>query len=542
MAQWRTDLNEFKQPHNVHLYELGMIATVDGQPVTSINRFPVSTSLPGSISAFGEPYAIPIIPQIQLDSIYGITNDVFQTYTSGTGSFAGANNALFEVRSGTDVGGYGVIRSKRFLRYRPGQGSLCRLTAMFSSPVANSSQRAGLANQENALMFGYNGTRFGALRASGGKAHITILTINTAPTGSQTVTITLNGTAFTVAVTAGTAEQTATTIANRVGGYTGWLIEQVDNTVVFLANSVGPKNSTFSMSSTGTGTLTEGTFSTKQAGVVQTENWYYQDEWNIDVLDGSGDPVTNPSGMLLDPTKLNIYQIQFRWLGAGLITFSLEDQATGQIIPVHTIHYVNQNTKPHLDNPSFKISYVAYSLGSTTNVTVRGASMMGAIEGEVRQNELNRSFSTSKSSLNSAGTLYHLMTVHNPLVTIGGVTQENGTFAINTKELILKDISVAQQGNDPATIYIFFDPTSFSGTHLYTTQQKNNALHDTSDGTLSATTDAPICQFILAVNGAQQYPLSDFRIPVPPGSSLSIGISSTASIAKVSAALVWSED
>lgn len=541
MAQWRTDLNEFKQPHNVHLYELGMIATVDGQPVTSINRFPVSTSLPGSISAFGEPYAIPIIPQIQLDSIYGITDDVFQTYTSGTGSFAGANTALFEVRSGTSVGGYGVLRSKRFLRYRPGQGSLCRLTTMFTTPIANSTQRAGLLNQENALMFGYNGTRFGALRASGGKAHITILTINTAPTGSQTVTVTLDGTAYTVAVTAGTAAQTATTIANRVGGYGSWLIEQVDNTVVFLG-SLGPKNGTFSMSSTGTGTLAAGTFSTKQTGVAQTENWYYQDEWNIDVLDGSGDPVTNPSGMLLDPTKLNIYQIQFRWLGAGMITFSLEDQATGQIIPVHAVHYVNQNTRPHVDNPSFKIGYVAYSLGSTSDIAVRGASMMGAIEGEVRQNELNRSFSTSKSSLNSAGTLYHLMTVRNPLVTIGGVTQENGTFAINTKELILKDISVAQQGNDPATIYIFFDPTSFSGTHSFTTQQKNNALHDTSDGTLSATTDAPICQFILPVNGSQQYMLSDFRIPVPPGSSVSIGVSSTASIAKISAALVWSED
>ena len=542
MAQWRTDLNEFKQPHNVHLYELGMIATVDGNPVTSINRFPVSTSLPGSISAFGEPYAIPIIPQIQLDSIYGITNDVFQTYTSGTGSFAGANNAMFEVRSGTSVGGYGVLRSKRFLRYRPGQGSLCRFTAMFTTPVANSVQRAGLANQENTLMFGYNGTRFGALRATGGKAHITILTIDTAPTGSQTVTITLDGTAFTVAVGAGTASQTAAAIANRVGGYTNWLVEQVDNTVVFLANGLGPKNGTFSMSSTGTGTLAAGTFSTKQAGVTQTNNWYYQDEWNIDVLDGSGDPVTNPSGMLLDPTKLNVYQIQFRWLGAGMVTFSLEDQVTGQIIPVHTVHYVNQNVRPHLDNPSFKIGYVATSAGSTTDLVVKGASMMGAIEGEVRQNELNRAFSVSKTSLNSSGSLYHLMTIRNPLVTIGGVTQENGTFAINTKELILKDISVAQQGNDPATIFIFFEPTSFSGTHVYSTQQKNNALHSTVDGTLNASTDAAIAQFILGVNGESQYKLSDFRIPVPPGSYVSIGISSTASIAKVSAALVWSED
>ena len=42
MAQWRTDLNQFKQPHNVHLYELGMIATKDGNPVTNTNPFPVS--------------------------------------------------------------------------------------------------------------------------------------------------------------------------------------------------------------------------------------------------------------------------------------------------------------------------------------------------------------------------------------------------------------------------------------------------------------------------------------------------------------------
>ena len=42
MAQWRTDLNQFKQPHNVHLYELGMIATVDGNPVTNTNPFPVT--------------------------------------------------------------------------------------------------------------------------------------------------------------------------------------------------------------------------------------------------------------------------------------------------------------------------------------------------------------------------------------------------------------------------------------------------------------------------------------------------------------------
>jgi len=246
--------------------------------------------------------------------------------------------------------------------------------------------------------------------------------------------------------------------------------------------------------------------------------------------------------MLLDPTKLNIYQIQFRWLGAGMLTFSVEDQITGQLVPVHIVHYVNQYTTTHIGNPSFKIGYVAASAGSTTDLVVRGASMMGAIEGDVRQNELNRSFSASKSSLNTTGTVYHLMTIRNPLVTIGGVAQENGIYAINTKELILKDISVAQQGNDPATIYIFYNPTTFSATHSYSTQQRNNALHSTVDGSFNIATDAAIAQFILPVNGEAQYRLVDFRIPIPPGSEVSIAISSTASIAKVTGALVWSED
>ena len=109
-----------------------------------------------STSAFGEPYAVQITPVIQLDSIYGVTSEVIQTYTSGANASAGANvtTAMWEVKSGTSVGGYGVLRTKRFLRYRPGQGALTRFTAAFTEGIANSTQRAGLFNQENAIQIG----------------------------------------------------------------------------------------------------------------------------------------------------------------------------------------------------------------------------------------------------------------------------------------------------------------------------------------------------------------------------------------------------
>lgn len=175
-------------------------------------------------------------------------------------------------------------------------------------------------------------------------------------------------------------------------------------------------------------------------------------------------------------------------------------------------------------------------------MTVRGASIMAAIEGDIRQNELNRSHSATVSSTLTQNQLHHLMTVYNPLVTNGKSGALNGNYIINAKEFLLKDISAAVKSTDPSIIYIFFEPTSFSGTHSYTSNPKNNGLISEVVGTLDDTVDTAICQFALGVNGEAQYKLSDFRIAVPPGSYVSIGIRSTASIGTTNMALVWSED
>ena len=560
MAQFRTDTGRYLNNCNT-IFEVVMGASADGHvysntnpvpisgTITTSNSSPITVSVTGTVkttpngpsgtSAFGEPLGLTITPVIQLDGIYGATSEVIQTYTSGTDSYAASNLQMFAVSSGTTQGGYGVLRSKRFLRYRAGQGALCRFTAMFANGVVGSSQRAGLSSQEQAIQFGYNGTRFGIMRATGAKAHITVLTINTAPTGSQTVTITLDGTAYTVSVGAGTTTATAATIAARVGGYNGWLLDQVDNTIVFMSSTNGPRNGTYSMSSSGTGTLTTGTFVIKQSGVAQTENWTYQNMWNVDAL-GANTSV-NPSGMILRPHNLNVYQINYRWLGAGEIRYAVEDEVTGNMIFVHREHYVNQHTKPHIANPSFKIGYAAFNTTSTTSVTTKGASFMGAIEGEIKQNELNRSSGVSKTTL-ASGTLHHLMTVRNPYVTNGKSGALNGNYIVNAKEVILKDISIGTQGNDPGTVYIFFEATSFSGTHQYLSQPKDNAMVSIIDGTLDKTVDTAICRFVTAINGEAQYKLSDFRIAVPPGSSVSIGIDSTSNLSRVTAALVFSED
>lgn len=518
-------------------------ATIDG--VVTIAREESAST----VSAFGEQYGLTITPVIQLDGIYGITTDVIQTYTNGTGASASATpqQGLFNVQSGTSQYGYGVLRSRRFMRYRPGQGALARFTAAFTPNIADTSQRAGLFNEENAIMVGWNqsptGPKFGVLRATGGKTEIRVLTINSISSGSQTLTITLNGVAFTVTgVNTANTTVAAGLIASRVGGYTGWLVDQVDNTVVFMSNTLGAKAGTYSL--TGSGTVS-GTFTRQQTGVAQTENWTYQNEFIIDRLDGTkggpSDIGKNPSGMTLHSEYLNVYQINFRWLGAGEIRFAIEDQTTGAMVFFHKIHYTNQYSLPHIAQPSFKLGYVAYSTGSTTNATVTGASMMAAIEGEIKQNELNRSAQGIKAGLNK-DTCYHLLTIRNPYVTNGVAGALNGNFLLNAKEIILKNISVGVQGNDPGIVYMFYNASSFSGTHSYISQPRDNGMISTADGTMDYTVDTAVCRFVTAINGSSTYDLNPYRLTIPPGDSVSIAIQSTNALTRVSVALVFSED
>lgn len=554
----RQNTTSYNHPQEKHLLDLHYAMEYDdaGKPVVratgnvtatiSSNSSPIATYPSGAsaVSAFGEPYGLTITPVIQIDAIYGITDEVIQTYTSNTaGASASGNTLIFAVTTGTAVGGYGVLRSRRFVRYRPGQGALARFTAAFTPNVALTSQRAGLFNQENAIMIGWNdsgtGPKFGVMRATGGKAHITILTITTAPTGSQTATITLNGVPFTVAITAGSTQDTAVTI-NKIDGFTGWLTDQVNNTIVFLSTTLGPKNGTFSFSSTGTGTLAAGSFSLKQAGLAQTENWTYQENFNVDTL-GANIAGPNPSGMVLSSQYLNVFQINYRWLGAGEIRYAIEDSNNGNMIFFHHEHYSNRNRLPHISNPSFKLGYVAYSLGSTSNVAVIGSSMMGAIEGEIKQNELNRSSSVSKTGL-TKDIVYHLLTIRNPYVTNGAAGALNGEYILNAKEIILKDISVGTQGNDPGIMYVFYNATSFSGTHSFFSQPRDNGMISTVDGTFNTDIDTAICRFVTAINGQSSYPLRDFRVAIPPGDSVSFAIQSTAGITRVSMSVVFSED
>ena len=475
------------------------------------------------LTAFGEPIAVPISPVVQLDGIYGLDTRKFQTFTAGTGSVSATGT--MKCSTGTGAYGYGVIRSLRVLRYRPGQGALTRFTAKFTTGTANYTQRAGFFQQESALQIGYDGTSFGVLQ-SAGKASIVEFTITAAASGSETVTVTLNGTAYNVAVTSGTINFNTAQLG--VATYAGWTTSYYEDKIRFVRTSNGPTAGSFSITSTGT--LTASAVTSLQTGVTTVDTWTPQSSFNIDKLDGTG-----PSGMIIDPTKFNVYQIDFRWLGAGVITFALEDQTTGTIIYFHKIHYVNQNTTLHMDNPTYRIGYVAADLtgGGGTNVIVEGGSMMGAIEGLITPTSYPVACYGERTTSLSSGNYGHIITVKNDLIDNNKIT---------TRELIIQKISVGATAaaSNPCTVFLYLNPTY--SVNLQWDLVRESILCSDTDGTITAANFVPLAAFAITSGAPATIDVSDLRIVIPPNNSIGMAIESSGLLQTIQGTITFIED
>jgi hypothetical protein len=475
------------------------------------------------LTAFGEPIAVPVTPVIQLDGIYGLDTRKFQTFTASTGSVSATGT--MKCQTGTGAYGYGVIRSLRVLRYRPGQGALTRFTAKFTTGTANYTQRAGFFQQEQALQIGYNGTSFGVLQASG-KASIVEFTITAAASGAETATVTLNGVAYNIAVTSGTIAFNVSQLG--VASYGGWITSYYEDKIRFVNSSNGATAGSFSITSTGT--LAASAVTSLQTGVTTVDTWTPQASFNIDKLDGTG-----PSGMILDPTKFNVYQIDFRWLGAGIITFALEDQTTGKIIYFHKIHYTNQNTTLHMDNPTYRIGYVAADLtgGGGTNITVEGGSMMGAIEGVINTTSYPVACFGERTTSLTAGQYGHIVTVKNDLIDNNKVT---------TRELILQKISVGATAaaSNPCTVFLYLNPTY--SVNLQWDQVRESILCSDTDGTITAANFVPLAAFNLTSGSPTTIDISDLRIVIPPNNSVGMAIVSSGLLQTVQGSITFIED
>ena len=473
------------------------------------------TSIKDPLTAFGEIQVAENTAFIQGTGVYEFIPTNFREYTYASGT-TGITDRMFATTCGTTLYGYGAIQSFRSLNYKAGQGGLARFTAVFAANAANHWSGVGLINLSDELSFGYNGTTFGIWYRSGGVAECRTITVTGGSGGSTNLTLTLNTVAYTIPLTAGTTAHNAYEIAawlNNTSNQAVWQADQIGATVIIIAQSDGAKSGTYSFShATATGSIVQ-----NKAGVAKTSTHIPKADWNVNTFAD------------LDPSKGNIYQVQYQYLGFGNIFFSVENPDTGKFQLAHIIKYANANTTPSLRQPALRFGMYSSSQGSTTDIAVYCASVACFVQGKLTKTRNPRAVKHTQSVTTS---LTNVLTIRN---------RKSYNSITNQVEIEPQNITIASESSQSVEIEIrsnatFSGDTNFANAGTNLVGDVDTTANTVSNGTL-------LTAFTLGSKGNLSANLSQYEIAVPPSLTLTIAakVVSGAS-SNVTAALTYYED
>tara|TARA_R110002096_G_scaffold302817_2_gene497809 strand:- start:50 stop:1558 length:1509 start_codon:yes stop_codon:yes gene_type:complete len=404
--------------------------------VINERRFKVETS--NSTTAYGALSVESLTPIIQITAQYGLRDDVLTAVVdSGT---AGTVDSKYHITSGTGANSVATIVSAREATYRPGQGLTTRFSAIFTPGVANQNQYAGFITSESAFAFGYNGTEFGITRSVNGILEQQELQITTS--GSGDVSITIDGNAYTVTLTAGTVQHNAYEIAVSLDSQVpGYGMSSTDDVVVCLAQLPDFGGGAFTYTPLASGSA--GTFTQIQSGTIMTDNWVPKAQWNV-----------RPD-IDIDPSLGNIYEIQVKYLGFGGIRFYVENPETALFELVHILKYANTSTVPIVKNPIFRMGWALRNKGNTTDISVEGASAGVFVEGGIHTDGRKRGFCTDTLGVGTTRT---------NILALKNRTTFNATA--NRAEILPSILNAATDTGKTAVFEIILNPVVLAGESL----------------------------------------------------------------------------
>lgn len=123
------------------------------------------------------------------------------------------------------------------------------------------------------------------------------------------------------------------------------------------------------------------------------EEFTPQSQWNHD---------TRPN---FDPTKGNVFEIKYQWLGYGMQYFSMEN-SDGMFSLVHRISYANLYTDTSVGNPNLPITAWVENNGSATAVELKSPSAVAGSAGEREPNALTATIGYDFTATVGTGTTY----------------------------------------------------------------------------------------------------------------------------------------
>lgn len=151
MAQWRIDSHEWKQPHNVTLFEAVMLADPNGNLVGPANPSGVA------VDAFGR--ARMSVPMTLFDSSHRYRDNGLWTTsnTAGTTYAHSTNKGLVELNVPTTANAEIIRETTKVFSYQPGKSLFVLNTFVPAAPKTNLRQRIGYYGAQNGIYFEIDG-------------------------------------------------------------------------------------------------------------------------------------------------------------------------------------------------------------------------------------------------------------------------------------------------------------------------------------------------------------------------------------------------
>lgn len=179
-----------------------------------------------------------------------------------------------------------------------------------------------------------------------------------------------------------------------------------------------------------------------------------QSAWNLDKLDGSKDN-GNRSGITLDPTKEQIFGIDYQWLGTGAVRFSFD--IGGRMREAHQAFHANMVTSPYMNTPNLPVRYEI----SSTGPTVEMVQVCSAVASEGGQAKVGPVFSAASASVTlTTGDTYALV----------GMKLQSGRLDAAVRSVAISGLATTV--NDLFELFILLNPT-VAGTFTYTDYQSS---------------------------------------------------------------------
>lgn len=261
----------------------------------------------------------------------------------------------------------------------------------------------------------------------------------------------------------------------------------------------------------------------RRAGV---DTWVPRSQW-ADRLDGSG-----PSGIQLDPTKLNVFEISVQYLGGGGIVFLVEEPGTARFHPFYVLSYANANVQTSILNPTLPMRAAVKNAGNNTSVTVKTASLGGYRDGPTPRVSRPRAASARRGPF----------TTEVPILTLQNKTTFNSRT--NRARIRLIHCSASSEAGNADLWLRFVLGATLTGANF--TDWGTTTSCAATDSTASAMTNGANSQLIHAKNvgsGSQiDQVMRDLDIRLHPGETLTVSGQTSGSNQTARVNLTWVEE